>query len=333
MNEDTLRTYKNYLRQEYGKKKNTATAYYDGIKQYSHYINKLLEKTSIDDLKRWKDHINQNYEQNTVRIWLYGVNKFYKWFGKPEIKVSIPAQMRAYRMVFSEHEKNKFLETAKEDPLHNLVTLGLYDEILRPGELINLRILDIDFDNHMLYIKDSKVGNTSVPMSPRFEQAIFDYLKIRTKPKSKYKDYLLIHPKGFYKGEKYQSTQVIRRITKRIAINSGIKKNVTPYTTIKPSAITLRLNDKVNPRTVQRIARHKNISTTLIYDHSTDQDAIEYLRNQEQTIEYGKLPVKAKAQTLLEKLFDGEIDNTTFNAGLELLRSNRKHEEEVIGYA
>ena len=50
-------------------------------------------------------------------------------------------------------------------------------------------------------------------------------------------------------------------------------------------------------------------------------------------MDYSNLPVKAKAQTLLEKLFNGEIDNTTFNAGLELLRSDRKHEEEVIGYA
>ena len=107
---------------------------------------------------------------------------------------------------------------------------------------------------------------------------------------------------------------------------------MTPYTTIKPSAITLRLNDKVNPRTVQRIARHKNINTTLIYDHSTDKDALDYLRNQEE-IDYSKLPVKAKAQALLEKLFNGDIDNSTFSAGLELLRPDKDHKEEVTGYA
>ena len=225
------------------------------------------------------------------------------------------------------------METAKEDPLHNLVTLGLYDEILRPGELINLRISDIDLSNHMLYIKDSKVGNTSVPMSPRFEQAVLDYLQFRRKPTAKYKDYLLIGNYGSYKGEKFQSTAVIRRITKKIAIKSGINKTVTPYKTIKPSAITLRLNDKVNPRTVQRIARHRDIKTTLIYDHSTDKDALEYLRNQEHETDYSKLPVKARAQLLMDKLFNGEIDNTTFNAGLELLKPGKKHKEDVIGYA
>ena len=332
MNEDVLDKYFEHLRQEHGSKKNTAKAYYDGIKKYNNYINKPLKETTIDDLRKWKEHLNKEHSQNARRIWLYGVNKFYKWFGKPEIKVTIPVQVRANRRVFSEQEKNKFLETSKEDPLHNLISLGLYDEILRPGELIDLRVSDIDFSNHMLYLRDSKVGNTSVPMSPRFEQAILDYLKIRIKPISKYKDYLLIHPKGVYKGEKYQSTHIIRRITKRIAIKSGIKKNVTPYTTIKPSAITLRLNDKVNVRTVQRIARHKNINTTLIYDHSTDKDVLDYLRSQEIN-DYSKLPVKAKAQVLLEKLFNGDVDNSTFSAGLELLRPDKNHKEEVTGYA
>lgn len=333
MDEDILQAYKNYLRQEYGRK-NTTIAYYDGIKHYSDFIDNPLKETTMEDLSRWKKYINGTYSQNTVRIWLYAVNKFYKWLKKPEIKISIPAQARANRKVFSEDEKNRFLQKATENPLYNVITLGLYDEILRPDELINLRISDIDFDSHMLYIKDSKIGNTSVPMSPRFEQSVIDYLKIRVKAKSKFKKYLLIHSNGTYKGEKYQSTHIIRRITMKIALQSGINKIVTPYKTVKPSAITLRLNDQVNPRTVQRIARHRDIKTTLIYDHSSDKDALEYLRNQEDNFtDYNTLPVKAKAQVLLDKLFKGEIDNQTFNAGIELLRYDTKPEGGQTGYA
>ncbi|OLS30436.1 MAG: putative tyrosine recombinase XerC-like protein [Candidatus Heimdallarchaeota archaeon AB_125] len=333
MNEDILRKYKSYLRQEHGKE-NTIKAYYDGIKHYSKYVKKPLNETTIKDLRKWKERIVKTYEQNTVRIWLFGVTKFYKWIGKKRIKVSIPAQVRAYRKPFSVEEKNRFLETAKEDPLDNLVALGLYDEILRPSELISIRLSDIDFDNHMLYLRDSKIGNTSVPMSPRFEQAVIDYLKVRDKPKDKFKDYLIINTMGKNKGGKILSTSIIRRVTKRTALRTGINRTVTPYKTIKPSAITLRLNDKVNPRTVQRIARHRDIKTTLIYDHSDDKDALEYLRTQEhQFNDYSKLPNKAKAQILLEKLFNGEIDNSTFNAGIELLRQDNNHDGVLDGYA
>ncbi|GAH72477.1 unnamed protein product, partial [marine sediment metagenome] len=45
------------------------------------------------------------------------------------------------------------------------------------------------------------------------------------------------------------------------------------------------------------------------------------------------LPSKAKAQVLLEKLFNGEIDNSTFNAGIELLRQDNKHKGAPDGYA
>ena len=333
MNEDILRKYKSYLRQEHGKE-NTVKAYYDGVNQYSRYVKKLLTEATIKDLRKWKEHIVKTHEQNTVRIWLFGVIKFYKWIGKKRIKVSIPAQIRAYRKPFSVEEKNRFLETATENPLENLVALGLYDEILRPSELISIRLSDIDFDNHMLYLKDSKVGNTSVPMSPRFEQAVINYLKVREKPKNNFKDYLFINKTGRYKGEKLLSASIIRRITKKTALRAGMTRTVTPYKTIKPSAITLRLNDKVNPRIVQRIARHKSIKTTLIYDHSDDKDALDYLKHQEyQFNDYNKLPSKAKAQILLEKLFNGEIDNATFNAGIELLRQDNKHEGVPDGYA
>ena len=167
MNEDILRKYKSYLRQEHGTE-NTIKAYYDGIKHYGDFIDKPLRETTIEDLSRWKECINGTYSQNTVRIWLYAVNKCYKWLKKPEIKISIPAQARANRIVFSEDEKNRFLQKATENPLHNVIALGLYDEILRPDELINLRISDIDFDSHMLYIKDSKIGNTSSPYESTF---------------------------------------------------------------------------------------------------------------------------------------------------------------------
>ncbi|GAH72482.1 unnamed protein product, partial [marine sediment metagenome] len=174
----------------------------------------------------------------------------------------------------------------------------------------------------------------SVPMSPRFEQAVIDYLKVREKPKDRFKDYLFINKIGRYKGEKLLSVSVVRRITKKTALRAGITRTVTPYKTIKPSAITLRLNDKVNPRIVQRIARHKDIKTTLIYDHSDDNDALEYLKHQEhQFDDYNKLSSKAKAQVLLEKLFNGELDNATFNAGIELLRQDNKHKGVPDGYA
>ena len=51
---------------------------------------------------------------------------------------------------------------------------------------------------------------------------------------------------------------------------AGITIYVAPYI-IKPSSIALDFNKQVNPKIIQRKARHKKIETTLRYDHVSDE--------------------------------------------------------------
>jgi integrase len=141
---------------------------------------------------------------NREEKWVYSVNRFFKWIGKPKFHLPIPHVMRANKQILSCEERDRFLETASKDPLHNIVALAEYDELLRPSEIANLKISDIDFDNHMLYVQDSKVGNTSVPMSPRFEETVLEYLKVRPKPKSEYNEYLIINKNSRGHLQKYK---------------------------------------------------------------------------------------------------------------------------------
>ena len=67
----------------------------------------------------------------------------------------------------------------------------------------------------------------------------------------------------------------INRTTKQIAQKAGITKYVAPYI-IKPSSITLDFNKNVNPKIIQRKARHRKVETTLRYDHVSDDMVIEY---------------------------------------------------------
>ena len=55
----------------------------------------------------------------------------------------------------------------------------------------------------------------------------------------------------------------------KLAQKAGITKYVAPYI-IKPSSITLDFNKQVNPKIIQRKARHRKIETTLRYDHVSD---------------------------------------------------------------
>lgn len=321
MNEDILRAYKNYLREKY-ERKNTKHSYFLGISQFNKDIKIPLNAVTLNDLILWKEKLFETNTKNTVRTYCISANMFFKWYNKPDLKLSVPNRELVPKQVFSVEEKNRFLESAREDPLHNLVALLLYDSIMRPDEIINIKIGNIDFENQMIYFDKTKVNkNISALMSPGLAKAILEYLKVRPKPKNKCdNDFLIIQESGWRTGYPLKTTYSIRTITRKIAIKAGIKRHVTPYKTIKPSALTLRFNDNVNPRILQRIARHRDIKTTLLYDHSTDQDALKYLQRQKPDIDYSLLEPKQKAQILMDELFKGEIDKETFNAGIELLK-------------
>jgi hypothetical protein len=119
------------------------------------------------------------------------------------------------------------------------------------------------------------------------------------------------------------------RITKRIALRSGLEKNVYPYL-IKPSAITEGFNNQVNPRILQRQARHKKIETTLRYDHTSDEMTKEYF-NKVQSKDIDTLSPEDKAKVWLNKLLSNEIDLKTFKTGIDVILPPRRKDED-IGY-
>jgi len=334
MNGDTLKEYKCFLRERYGRK-NTVITYYDGISNFARYIQKPLNTVTKEELIAWKQQLQDIKKQNTVRAYCYSVNKYYRWKGKKKLKLTIPKIQRATRTVFSIDEKERFLQAAKDNALNNVVILLLYDAILRPGEIIDIRISNIDFENHCIYLEKTKVNkDMSALMSPRLETAIRNYLLSRPKPtNAQDNDYLLINSYNIGILQRYKSTCFIGRIVQKVSIKAGIAKHVTPYKTIKPSALTLRFNDHVNPRTLQRLARHRNIQTTLIYDHTTDKDVLEYLTKQVPDIDHTLLSAKEQAQLLMAKFFKGEIDKVTFDAMLELLKPEHQSGGEIVGYS
>ena len=71
-----------------------------------------------------------------------------------------------------------------------------------------------------------------------------------------------------------------KKQTKQIAQKAGITKYVAPYI-IKPSSITCDFNKHINPKIIQRKARHSKIETTLQYDHVTDEMVREYFEKQQ----------------------------------------------------
>jgi integrase len=275
---DFLIKYRQYLDLNY-RKKTTILNYYYYVRLFLRWINKPLKDITKDDMLKWKGYLLHTFKKNGNARRVMSVNHFTKWLERSDLKIPVPGQEHSNKIVLSEQELNEYLETSKENPLWHMIALFQIDGLLRPSEFSILKISNMDLDNQTFYLDDTKAGNNYIILSPRLVEAIKNYLPCR-EPLSEYDDYLVLIPHGTYKGKVPQPFGgFIKKQTKLIAQKAGITKYVAPYI-IKPSSITLDFNKQVNPKIIQRKARHRKVETTLQYDHVNDEMVKKHFENE-----------------------------------------------------
>jgi integrase/recombinase XerD len=335
MTEDILDAYARFLRREY-RKENTQSNYHRFTRAFLHWIqtNKHKNHTELtsEDTKDYKTYCVEQYSINGNVARLNAVNNFVDEFlGKPELRITAPKPRTVNKPVLSSEEIELYKKSAIT-PLEQLIVIYQLDGLLRPSEFYKLRISNHDIENQILYLSDTKTGDNTVILTPNMIKAFKRYLPFRIEPKHKQdSDLLIIIDKGSHYGlAPSEQSDFIYRTTKKIAARAGFKRSIYPYL-IKPSAITEEFNQQVNPRIIQRQARHKNIETTLRYDHTSDKMARDYF-NKQQQVKIDISPPEEKARIWLEKFLKGEIDMKTFKTGLDVLLPSKRKEED-LGYA
>lgn len=265
---DLLKKYRLYLDLNY-RKKTTILNYYYYVRLFLKWINKPLKDVTHEDMLNWKGYLLHTFKKNGNARRVMSVNHFTKWLERTDLKIPVPGQEYSNKIVLSDQELNEYIEISKTNPLWHMIALFQIDGLLRPSEFSILKISNMDLDNQTFYLDDTKTGNNYIILSPRLVEAIKNYLPCR-EPLSEYEYYLVILPHGTYKGKAPQPFGgFIKKQTKQIAQKAGITKYVAPYI-IKPSLITCDFNKQVNPKIIQRKARHSKIETTLQYDHVND---------------------------------------------------------------
>jgi hypothetical protein len=337
MNGDILIKYMEYLRQEY-RKKSTRTNKIGYARCFLRWLEETKGKSYRDltsqDTRDFKAYCLENYKQNGNVGRLNALNTFVDGFlGKPELRVTAPKSVQVNKPVLGSKEIKRYVNGATT-PLEKLIVTYQIDGLLRPGEFSKLRISLHDESNQIIYLDDTKTGNNSVIFTPRMIEAYHYYLRYRVRPKhQEHDDHLIIIDKGSHYGLPLNPIRAdfIWRHTKRIAVKSGFKKNVYPYL-IKPSAITEGFNNQVNPKILQRQARHTRIETTLRYDHSSDEMAKQYYNQIQNRSISDNLSDEDKAKIWFDKLISNEIDIKTFKTGLDVLLKDHKDKGGDIGY-
>jgi integrase/recombinase XerD len=145
---------------------------------------------------------------------------------------------------------------------HRTMIAVIYSCGLRRGELINLRVNDIDSERMLIHIKGGKgKKDRMVPLSEKTLIMLRNYAKA-------YKPNDLIftgESGGFYSGSSLQ------KVFKRAKVQAKINKPVTLHT-LRHSYATHLLEAGVNLRYIQEILGHSSPKTTEIYTHVSSED-------------------------------------------------------------
>ena len=188
-----------------------------------------------------------------------GVQLFYKLVFDRKVSLAVLSVTRkSFKLpiVLSKSEVNALLKVT-DNLKHKAVLATIYSLGLRVGEMLNLKVKDLDGERNVVNIYNVKGKKDRQLMFPEnLKQLLRKYFQVY-KPT----DYLF---EG--QGQAQYSRSSALKVLKKSANRAGVKKRVT-LNTLRHSFATHLLEDGTDVRVIQKLLGHNSIKTTMIYTH------------------------------------------------------------------
>ena len=262
---------------------NSVKSYREALRVFLDFIeDKVPEEITNDDLEQFnheriiKKGFSASYQNQVINaLKLY----FRRFHGKQFDVSKIERPKDGYKLpiVLSLDEVENILNGTK-NLKHRTMLSVIYSCGLRMGELINLRIRDVDSKRMVIHIKKAKGDKDRVvPLS----ESTLDILRTY---------YLEYKPEEYLfngDGAVQYSRSSLQSVFRQAISRSGIKKKCTLHT-LRHSFATHLLEAGVNLRYIQELLGHNSPKTTMIYTHVSSEAS----RKIESPIERIKLNTK-----------------------------------------
>ena len=240
------------------------------VRSYSSALNLFLEWVSKSNLDKVTDNAIKDYlyycktvrkySFSSMKLVIASIRYFYLKILKREIPEALNIELRKPSIlptVLSVKEISKILDVTK-NLKHKTILLLIYSAGLRLGELLELKLGDIDSDTMKIYVRKGKGKKDRYTLlSQKLLTLLQEYLPIY-KPEK-----WLFEGKG---AQGQYSATSIAKILHRAAKQAAIKKRVTPHM-LRHSFATHLLEQGIDLRYIQELLGHSSSKTTEIYTH------------------------------------------------------------------
>ncbi len=264
MNKEYIAQYKNQLEiKRYAK--STIRTYISQIQIFLDFFQKDANKILIKEIETYikKCIKTDKIAFSTQKSILGTIRLFYQLVLHKNIDIDyLYPDRQEYKLpnVLSQNEVKTILNSILNIK-HKAILSLIYSAGLRISELLSLQISDIDSDRMRIRISGSKNNrDREVMLSEKILLLLRDYFK-QYKPK-----------KYLFEGQKggSYSARSVQEILKKALKKAKIKKHATIHT-LRHSFATHLIENGTDIRIVQELLGHKNIKTTQMYTHITDQ--------------------------------------------------------------
>lgn len=180
----------------------------------------------------------------------------------PIVNLPRPKGERKLPEILSRQEVLRLLE-AVENPKHRAIMLLTYSAGLRLGEVVRLRVEDIDSARRLIHIRQAKGRKDRYTV---LSQAALEALRVYFK---QYRPDRWLFPGA--KPGRHLHERTVQKVFERAREAAGIRKDVSVHT-LRHSFATHLLESGTDLRYIQELLGHKSSKTTEIYTHVSERD-------------------------------------------------------------
>jgi len=251
----------------------TKKSYISHMRRYLEYTGSedlAFEKISIENYllylldEKQVSHSYVNQAVSAIKFYLSNIEK------KKMIDLNIPRPKQEKKLpeVLSQNEVIKILN-ALTNIKHRAILFLVYSAGLRVGEVVRLKIQDIDSDRMLIRIEHGKGAKDRYSV---LSDVALSELRAYAK---EYKPETWLFPGD--KEDRFLTERTVQRVFENARIKAGVKKQVSVHS-LRHSFATHLLEGGVDLRYIQELLGHQSSKTTEIYTHVT-QSSIRNIRS------------------------------------------------------